>query len=181
MLCQSHPPWLDRSNYTWRKVQVMKLLIIYCSFLKPHVTLSLFGPNILLSTLFSNTLKTRIAGPTNNGAAHKATSSIRNPPSVELFISVGCEILPAVVLENSVPWDMTLCSQLKADRNSGWTPHLYLILICLLPSSCWFLAWSILKTWRRRRLISPERQFTVNGLDRTLYSSRYLFSAFGNI
>jgi hypothetical protein len=30
-----------------------------CSFLQPPVTLSLFGPNILLSTLFSNTLSLR--------------------------------------------------------------------------------------------------------------------------
>jgi hypothetical protein len=36
--CPSHPPWLDHSNYTWRRGQVMKL------------------PNILLNTLFSNTL-----------------------------------------------------------------------------------------------------------------------------
>jgi hypothetical protein len=27
----SHPPWLDRSNYTWRRVQVMKLLIMQFS------------------------------------------------------------------------------------------------------------------------------------------------------
>jgi hypothetical protein len=27
----SHPPWLDHSNYTWRKVQFMKLLIIQFS------------------------------------------------------------------------------------------------------------------------------------------------------
>jgi hypothetical protein len=27
MPCPPHPPWLDRSNYTWRRVQVMKLLI----------------------------------------------------------------------------------------------------------------------------------------------------------
>jgi hypothetical protein len=26
--CPSHPPWLDNSNYTWRRVQPMK----YCSF-----------------------------------------------------------------------------------------------------------------------------------------------------
>jgi hypothetical protein len=26
--CQSYPSWLDYSNYTWRRVQVMKLLII---------------------------------------------------------------------------------------------------------------------------------------------------------
>jgi hypothetical protein len=25
----SHPPWLDHSNYTWRTVQVMKLLIVH--------------------------------------------------------------------------------------------------------------------------------------------------------
>jgi hypothetical protein len=23
MLCPSHPPWLDHSNYAWRRVQVM--------------------------------------------------------------------------------------------------------------------------------------------------------------
>jgi hypothetical protein len=25
MLCPSHPPWLDHSNYIWRRVQIMKL------------------------------------------------------------------------------------------------------------------------------------------------------------
>jgi hypothetical protein len=24
MLCPPHPPWLDNSNYTWRRVQFMK-------------------------------------------------------------------------------------------------------------------------------------------------------------
>jgi hypothetical protein len=28
MPCPSQPPWLDLSNYTWRRVQVMKLLIM---------------------------------------------------------------------------------------------------------------------------------------------------------
>jgi hypothetical protein len=28
MPCPSHPPWLDHSNYVWRGVQVMKLLIM---------------------------------------------------------------------------------------------------------------------------------------------------------
>jgi hypothetical protein len=27
----SHPPWLGHSNYTWRRVQVMKLLIMQFS------------------------------------------------------------------------------------------------------------------------------------------------------
>jgi hypothetical protein len=31
MPCPSHPPWLDHSNYTWRRVQAMKLLIMQFS------------------------------------------------------------------------------------------------------------------------------------------------------
>jgi hypothetical protein len=31
MPCLSHPPWLHHSNYIWRKVQVMKLLIMQFS------------------------------------------------------------------------------------------------------------------------------------------------------
>jgi hypothetical protein len=54
MLWPPHPPWLDHSSYTWRRVQVMKLLIM--QLLQPPVTSSLFGLNILLNTLFSNTL-----------------------------------------------------------------------------------------------------------------------------
>jgi hypothetical protein len=52
--CMPSPshPLIVHSNYTWRRVQVMKL----CSFIQPPITSSLFGPNILPSTLFSNTL-----------------------------------------------------------------------------------------------------------------------------
>jgi hypothetical protein len=50
----SHPPWLDHSNYAWRKFKLWSSSL--CSFLHPPVTSSLFGPNILLNTLFSNTL-----------------------------------------------------------------------------------------------------------------------------
>jgi hypothetical protein len=46
--------WHDRSNYTWRRVQVMKLLIM--QFPLTSLISSVFGPNILLSTLLSNTL-----------------------------------------------------------------------------------------------------------------------------
>jgi hypothetical protein len=28
MPCPSHPPWLDHTNYTCRRVQVMKFLIM---------------------------------------------------------------------------------------------------------------------------------------------------------
>jgi hypothetical protein len=46
----SQPPWFHHSNYTWRRVQVMKLLIM--QLLHPPVTSSPIGPNILLSTQF---------------------------------------------------------------------------------------------------------------------------------
>jgi hypothetical protein len=36
MPCSSHPPWLDHSNYTWRRVQVMKLLIMQFSPASRH-------------------------------------------------------------------------------------------------------------------------------------------------
>jgi hypothetical protein len=49
-----HLPRFDTCNYTWRKVQITQLLV--CSFLHPPVTLFLFGPNILLRILFSNSL-----------------------------------------------------------------------------------------------------------------------------
>jgi hypothetical protein len=48
MPCPSHPPWLDHSNYIWRRVQVTELLIL--SFLQHPTTLSLFGPNIFPTT-----------------------------------------------------------------------------------------------------------------------------------
>jgi hypothetical protein len=54
MLCPYHPPWLNHSNYAWQRVQLWSSSL--CSFLQPPVTSSLFGPDILLSTLVSNTL-----------------------------------------------------------------------------------------------------------------------------
>jgi hypothetical protein len=49
MTCPHHLPSLDHSNYVWREVQVTQ-------FSQSPVTSSLFGSNILLNTLFSNTL-----------------------------------------------------------------------------------------------------------------------------
>jgi hypothetical protein len=54
MPCPSQPPELDHSNCTWKRVQVWSSSL--CGFLQPPVTSSLFGPNILLNILFSNTL-----------------------------------------------------------------------------------------------------------------------------
>jgi hypothetical protein len=49
-----HPPRLDNSNYNWRRVQIVQSSV--CSFLHPPIALSLFVPNIFVSSLFSNTL-----------------------------------------------------------------------------------------------------------------------------
>jgi hypothetical protein len=53
----SHPPRLDYFNCIWRKVQIRKLLVMQFSPLSCH--LIPLRPNILLSTLFSNTLSLR--------------------------------------------------------------------------------------------------------------------------
>jgi hypothetical protein len=49
----SHPYIFHRSHIPWRRVQVMKLLIMQLSH--PPVTSHLLGPNILLCTLYSST------------------------------------------------------------------------------------------------------------------------------
>jgi hypothetical protein len=51
MPCPSHIPFLHHSNYMsiWRRVQVTQ-------FFQSPVISFLFGPNILINTLFSNTL-----------------------------------------------------------------------------------------------------------------------------
>jgi hypothetical protein len=36
--CSSHPPWLDHSNYTWRRIHIMKLLIMQFSRTSRHFT-----------------------------------------------------------------------------------------------------------------------------------------------
>jgi hypothetical protein len=50
--CQSHPPWLDHSNYTWRRVQVIKLPL--WSFLQPP-TLHPSSVNIFSSAPYPQT------------------------------------------------------------------------------------------------------------------------------
>jgi hypothetical protein len=54
MPCPSQSPRLDNSNYTWEQYKLRSSSLY--SFLQPPITSSPFGPNIPLSTLFSNTL-----------------------------------------------------------------------------------------------------------------------------
>jgi hypothetical protein len=57
MPCPSDTPLLNHSNYTWRRVQIMKLLLQFSA--TSCQLISLFGRNILLNTIFSNTLSLR--------------------------------------------------------------------------------------------------------------------------
>jgi hypothetical protein len=63
------PLLLNHSNYIWRSVQYMKLLIMQFS---PTYYFIIFGPNILLSTLFSSTFSLC------------PSLSVRNPSYIEM-------------------------------------------------------------------------------------------------
>jgi hypothetical protein len=53
-------------------------------------------------------------------------------------------------------WDITPCFVLKANRHSkGTEPEL-----CLLNALCCFLAWLVLRSWRRRRHVAQKRRLT---------------------
>jgi hypothetical protein len=53
--CPPHPPWLDHSNYIWRRVQVMKLLIVQFIVIIIIIIIMLMHivlfPNVLLTIL----------------------------------------------------------------------------------------------------------------------------------
>jgi hypothetical protein len=55
----SHPPWLDHSNYTWQRVQVMKLQIMQFSRISYHFSLwfqySFQTPLVCVPLLMSGT------------------------------------------------------------------------------------------------------------------------------
>jgi hypothetical protein len=57
MSLQSHPPWSDHTNNLIISGEQYKLWSIsLCNFLQPPLTFFHLGPNILLGTLYSNTL-----------------------------------------------------------------------------------------------------------------------------
>jgi hypothetical protein len=54
MLCPSHAPWLDHSNYTWQEYKLWSSSLY--NFPQSPLISSFSSSNILLSSLFSNTL-----------------------------------------------------------------------------------------------------------------------------
>jgi hypothetical protein len=94
MPCSSHPPWLDYSNYSWRRVQVMKFLIMQFRLSKESVQVRGF----LRSFVTSLFLWWRVVSPTPN-------SSARGPPLVgcpRLLIQCICSYPPYLEVVSSI-------------------------------------------------------------------------------
>jgi hypothetical protein len=76
MPCPSHSPWLDHSNYVSEQHTLWRNSL--CSFEQPLIILTMFGPNILLSTLFWNTVSPCSSLHVRDQVSHpyKTTSSL---------------------------------------------------------------------------------------------------------
>jgi hypothetical protein len=84
MPCPSHPPWLDHSNYTWRRVQVMKLIMQFSPTSSHFISLWFkYSPQ----HLFSNTLSLRSSLNIKDQVSHPyiATGKI-----IALYIQIFC-------------------------------------------------------------------------------------------
>jgi hypothetical protein len=74
-------------------------------------------------------------------------------------------------MKSSIFWGITPSSLFKISWRFGVTCRLHLqsqrigqAELCLLPASCWFLAWLILWPWRWRWYIPPKCRLTFSGL-----------------
>jgi hypothetical protein len=79
--------------------------------------------------------------------------------------------LLAVVMKNSIFWDITSCSLLKVNRRFGGACRLHLqgrrirqARACLPPAFTLILACLILRNWKWRRHAPPKRRLTFNRL-----------------
>jgi hypothetical protein len=81
--CLSYPPLPDHSNYIRWRVQVAKPWI--CISLQPPATSFLFGPHILLSTLFPNTVNLFFSLDVRSKVPLKIRTLINNPCSYFYF------------------------------------------------------------------------------------------------
>jgi hypothetical protein len=68
-------------------------------------------------------------------------------------------------MKSSVVWVVMLCSLLKFSRNFAGIYRLHLqFRKRLLSSSCWFVIWLILRSWRWGLHILAKRPLALNGL-----------------
>jgi hypothetical protein len=94
----SHPPWLDHSNYTLRRVQVMNFQIMQFS---PTSTPSLLGLDI--NTQFSNTLSLCSSLNVRDQVSHPN----RTTGQIIVFQSTGRKYIPTPLCLPQIPLDQT--------------------------------------------------------------------------
>jgi hypothetical protein len=134
MPCPSHPPWL---NLVITRGEVYKLRSSsLCSFLQP-ITSSLFHPNMLLSTLFSNTLS--LCRSLNVGDQvsfpHRTTGKI-----IVLYIIIFTFFRQQTRRQKVLGWLVASITQFNLLLTSSWI-NIYLVLFVFSsgppPASRW--------------------------------------------
>ena len=100
MICPSHFSRFDQRNTIG---EYRSLSSSFCRFLHSPVTSSLLGPNILLSTLFSNTLSLRSSLNVSDEVSHpyKTTDKIIFP-YILIFVFLESNLYHANFLATSV-------------------------------------------------------------------------------
>jgi hypothetical protein len=74
-----------------------------------------------------------------------------------------------------LPWDSRTQENRKNYRRQNLPWRKSVCLLCFLPASRWFVAWSILRPWRWTRHVPPKRWLTFNGLHDVISQKRELF------
>jgi hypothetical protein len=101
-------------------------------------------------------------------------------PLVSIILYQGCarpEVLTAVVMKNSIFWDITPCSLLKVNWHfKGRVAFIFRVKeVLILLASVWFLAWLILWPWRWRQHVPLKHRVTFNKLHGIICQKTELF------
>ena len=92
ILLTTHPSlsfWIPHSNNIWWGVQIIKFLIMHSH--KVPVTSSLLGPNIFLSTLFSNTLSLRSSASVKDQVSQPHNTREKLQLCIFVFLSLDSQ------------------------------------------------------------------------------------------
>jgi hypothetical protein len=188
MPCRSNPPWLHHYDYICEEYQLWSSSL--CSFLQPPTILSLFGPNIPLSTLFSNTfslcsslnIRVQVSHPYKTTGksivvCYDFLRFLDNRRKDEKFLfSPESNFDMLLSQENTVLYIIVACKKqsYKFCVALRTTFRLRTCCACHLLSRR-FLAWLIFRPWRWRRYVPPKRRLTFNGLHGVVSQKMVLF------